>query len=176
MRIETGKRYRDREGKEWIIRAARSGEKDYETHPFREIEDTGRSWRVDGSWSSVVDVSDMKDLIRCVDEPAQTPNGVKDDAGKLPWALLPFDALRGIVQVLDFGQRKYAPRNWEKGMDWSRCFDACLRHLTSWWQGEAQDPETGLSHLTHAGCCLLFLIAYEIRGVGKDDRPTHNSP
>ena len=102
--------------------------------------------------------------------------GRKDDAGKHSWGLVPWDAMHAIVSVLNYGAKKYAPRNWEKGMDWSRCFDACLRHLTSWWEGEAQDSETGLSHLTHAGCCLLFLIAYEIRGVGKDDRPTRNSP
>lgn len=97
--------------------------------------------------------------------------GRKDDTGKDPWDLVPFDALRGIVKVLRFGAGKYAPRNWEQGMDWSRPFSACLRHLTAWWGGERKDPETGFSHLWHAGCCILFLIAYEIRGVGKDDRP-----
>lgn len=101
-------------------------------------------------------------------------SGVKHDGGKDPWHLLPFDALRGIVKVLAFGANKYAARNWEGGMDWSRCFGALQRHLVSWWMGEdgGKDPETGYSHLWHAGCCVLFLIAFEIRGVGKDDRPS----
>lgn len=97
--------------------------------------------------------------------------GIKHDDGKLPWHLLPFDAVRAIVAVLAFGAAKYASRNWEAGMDWSRPFAALHRHLAAWWEGERADPETGYSHLWHAGCCILFLIAYELRGVGTDDRP-----
>lgn len=98
-------------------------------------------------------------------------SGVKHDGGKAPWHLLPFDAIAGIVEVLAFGAKKYAARNWEAGMDWSRLFGAAMRHLTAWFNGEHKDPETGYSHLWHAGCCILFLIAYELRGVGHDDRP-----
>lgn len=98
-------------------------------------------------------------------------SGEKFDQGKDPWHLLPFDAVAGIVKVLAFGAGKYAARNWEGGMDWSRCFSALQRHLTAWWMGDSTDPETGYSHLWHAGCCILFLIAFEIRGIGKDDRP-----
>lgn len=97
--------------------------------------------------------------------------GRKDDGGKAPWHLMPWDALMAIVKVLAFGAQKYGQRNWEQGMDWSRCFAASQRHLVAWWSGEGTDPETGYSHLWHAGCCVLFLIAFEIRGVGKDDRP-----
>lgn len=98
--------------------------------------------------------------------------GHKDDQGKDPWSLAPFDAFSAIVKVLRFGAEKYAPRNWEKGMLWSRPFDALMRHLTAWWDGEKKDADTGYSHLWHAGCCIVFLIAYEIRGVGQDDRPS----
>ena len=101
--------------------------------------------------------------------------GRKDDTGKLPLHLLPVDALEAITEILDFGQKKYAPRNWEKGMDWSRVYRATLGHLFKWWTSEAADPETGKSHLWHAGCCILFLIAYEQRGVGKDDRPAKSA-
>ncbi|MCK1479342.1 hypothetical protein IVB27_32530 [Bradyrhizobium sp. 197] len=97
--------------------------------------------------------------------------GHKDDKGKDPWSLAPFDAFSAIVKVLKFGAEKYAPRNWEKGMLWSRPFDALMRHLTAWWEGEKCDSDTGYSHLWHAGCCIVFLIAYEIRGIGQDDRP-----
>lgn len=97
--------------------------------------------------------------------------GRKDDGGKDPWHLMPWDALRGISKVLAFGANKYAARNWEQGMAWSRCYSALMRHMTAWWEGEKADPETGYSHLWHAGCCILFLIAFEIRGKGEDDRP-----
>jgi hypothetical protein len=96
---------------------------------------------------------------------------LKLDNSKDPWHLLPFDAIRGIVKVLAFGAGKYAARGWEAGMEWSRCYAALMRHMTAWWEGEGKDQETGYSHLWHAGCCILFLIAYEIRGIGTDDRP-----
>ena len=97
--------------------------------------------------------------------------GRKDDQTKLPLHLLPFDAISEISKVLAFGAGKYEARNWEKGMAWHRPFSACLRHLWAWWLRRGPDPETGISHLAHAGCCILFLIAYELRGVGTDDRP-----
>jgi hypothetical protein len=56
-------------------------------------------------------------------------------------------------------------------MNWSRVKGALDRHLIAWWMGEDKDPETGFSHLWHVGCCVLFLIAYELRGAGLDDRP-----
>lgn len=106
--------------------------------------------------------------------PAEEVAGVKFDQGKTPYHLLPPELLEGVGQVLDFGARKYAARNWELGMAWSRPFSALMRHMWAWWRGQDVDPETGMSHLWHAGCCLAFLIAYEQRGVGEDDRPKEN--
>ena len=102
---------------------------------------------------------------------AATPEGRKDDAGKTPYHLIAPELLESVGQVLEFGARKYAPRNWEHGMAWSRPFAALMRHMWAWWRGEAVDPETGMSHLWHAGCCIMFLIAFEQRKIGKDDRP-----
>ena len=87
---------------------------------------------------------------------AGTLEGRKNDQGKDPWHLFPWDAARAIVKVLGFGASKYDPRNWEKGMAWSRPHDALIRHLTAWWQdGEDKDPETKMSHLWHVRCCAL---------------------
>jgi hypothetical protein len=97
--------------------------------------------------------------------------GVKHDTDKYPLHLLPFDALLSVACVLHHGQIKYGARNWEKGMDWSRVQAAALRHLFAWSNGEDIDPESGMSHLAHATCCLLFLLAYELRRAGHDDRP-----
>ncbi len=106
---------------------------------------------------------------------APQPGGDKHDGGKLPLHLLPVDALEAITEILDFGAKKYAPRNWEKGLDWSRVYRAAIGHLFSWWRGAGPDEETGKSHLWHAGCCVLFLISYELRSVGKDDRPSNSA-
>jgi hypothetical protein len=102
----------------------------------------------------------------------ETPQeGRKDDTEKVRLELFPYDALWAISSILTFGAIKYDDRNWEKGMNWSRVFGALQRHLTKWWEGENLDRETNKSHLWHAGCCVVFLIVYEIRGIGKDDRP-----
>jgi hypothetical protein len=95
----------------------------------------------------------------------------KFDGEKVRLSLFPRDALMGIGQVLTFGAKKYSDWNWAQGMDWSRIYGATMRHLTAWFDGESKDPETGMSHLWHAGCNLVFLISYEARGIGKDDRP-----
>lgn len=102
------------------------------------------------------------------------PAGTKFDQGKLPFHLLPPELLTAITTVLDFGASKYAPRNWEAGMDWSRVFSALQRHMWAWWAGEDKDPETGKSHLWHAACCIAFLVTFEERKTGKDDRPKSN--
>jgi hypothetical protein len=97
--------------------------------------------------------------------------GIKHDQQKIRWDLVPFDAVNEIAKVLTFGAEKYAARNWEKGMDWSRAFGALQRHLTRWFHGQDKDKETRLTHLANAGCCLFFLLAWELRKVGRDDRP-----
>lgn len=102
---------------------------------------------------------------------AHIPEGRKDDGGKARHDLIPPELPDAVAQVLAFGADKYGERNWERGMTWGRPFAAMMRHLWAWWRGEKADPETGFSHLWHAGCCIAFLIAYEQRNAGVDDRP-----
>jgi hypothetical protein len=97
--------------------------------------------------------------------------GRKNDQDKTPMHLLPPELFTGTAAVLAFGANKYAPRNWELGMAWHRPYAALLRHMLAWWAGEDNDPETGLPHTWHAACCIAFLMAYEQRGIGTDDRP-----
>jgi hypothetical protein len=97
-------------------------------------------------------------------------SGTKHDNGKPRWDLLPGDAVEEIVKVMTFGAEKYGDRNWEKGFRWGRPFAACMRHLWAWWRGIDVDEETGLSHLAHAGACILFMLAFVLRKTGEDDR------
>lgn len=84
--------------------------------------------------------------------------GRKDDTGKPRWSLLPEGAVSNIVAVLEAGARKYSENNWQLVPDGkTRYYDAAMRHLEAWRNGELNDPETGLPHLAHAGCCLMFL-------------------
>lgn len=96
--------------------------------------------------------------------------GVKYDAGKPRYDLIPPEIEEAIAQVLSFGASKYGARNWEKGMAWGRPYAALRRHMGAWWGGEDKDQETGMSHLWHAACCIAFLVTFEERGTGTDDR------
>lgn len=98
------------------------------------------------------------------------PEATKHDSQKPRTDLLPFEALEEVSKVLAHGASKYADHNWRKGMAWSRLLGASLRHLFSWAKGEDLDEESGLSHLAHAACCILFLISYTLNGSGTDDR------
>jgi len=102
---------------------------------------------------------------------APLTEGVKFDTDKPRMDLIPPEAMVALAQVLTFGAAKYSARNWELGMDWGRPYAAMLRHLMAWWGGEDKDPETGMSHMWHALCCAAFLVSFEERGIGKDDRP-----
>jgi len=97
--------------------------------------------------------------------------GKKYDGGKPRMGLIDRHFKRVLAEVLTFGAKKYAAWNWAKGMDWSRLIDAAYRHLDAWVDGENIDPESGISHLGHLACCVMFLTAYEARGLGNDDRP-----
>jgi hypothetical protein len=101
------------------------------------------------------------------------PGGYKADENKLPMDLLPFDAIEAVAKILQHGAKKYQPRNWEAGMKWSRPYNAALRHLFAWGQRKDTDSDSGLPALAHAACSVLFLLAYELRKIGEDDRPTH---
>ena len=96
--------------------------------------------------------------------------GLKYDNGKPPVGLLSSRALLSIAAVLGTGAEKYGSHNWRGGLAWSRVSDAALRHLLAWKDGEDKDPETGLSHLAHAGCCVLFLLEYLDTHPELDDR------
>lgn len=85
--------------------------------------------------------------------------GVKHDAGKRDWSLLPWDALESVVRVLEYGARKYSANNWRLVPDsTNRYRKALLRHVIAWCSGIENDEETGESHLAHAACCILFLL------------------
>ena len=87
---------------------------------------------------------------------------VKHDDGKADWSLLPFEALEEVVKVMEYGKTKYSAHNWSsgEGFKYSRVFNASMRHLLSFMRGEDKDPETGLSHIAHCACNILFLLHF----------------
>jgi hypothetical protein len=86
--------------------------------------------------------------------------GLRYDDGKLRFDLVPPYAQEQYVRVLTYGANKYKPRNWERGMAWSKVMGSLKRHIHAIEMGELVDPETGLSHAAHGMCNLAFLTEY----------------
>lgn len=93
------------------------------------------------------------------------PEGTKHDAGKPIFGAIPPLAELEVAKVMEFGARKYSRGNWAKVDNLQeRYMDAVLRHLNAVRRGEKLDDESGLSHLAHAACCVLFMLDDEMRG------------
>lgn len=89
----------------------------------------------------------------------ETGDNLKKDYGKVTWHLMPMKAVAEIVKVLMFGAKKYAPEGWKELIhDRGRVENALMRHIIAHKEGEVLDKETGLPHMAHAGCNIIFLL------------------
>lgn len=79
------------------------------------------------------------------------PNGDKPRYDLItPWGLL------RLAVWYTLGSKKYAPRNWEKGMPWSHCLRAAMGHLEKWRMGMTDED-----HLAAAAWNIFALMHYE---------------
>ena len=91
-----------------------------------------------------------------------TQVGRKDDQKKNRLDLIEPEFIEGVGKVLTFGADKYEPNNWQKVDDAeNRYYAAAMRHLMAWRKGEKTDPESGISHLFHVACNIMFLQYFE---------------
>lgn len=96
--------------------------------------------------------------------------GKKYDTGKPRMDLLEYTSLAEMAKVMGYGADKYDTYNWKKGIDYSRLYAAALRHLGQFWDGQDTDPETGISHIAHAGCNIMMLLWMIQNRKDLDDR------
>lgn len=95
---------------------------------------------------------------------------IRYDSGKSRIDLIPPEFILALGQHFGVGAQKYAERNWEKGMSWSRCYASAQRHMLAFWGGEEVDLETGTPHVIAAAWNMCALHWYARHGVGTDDR------
>lgn len=103
----------------------------------------------------------------------QKSGGLRFNSGKLRYDLVPAFAQEEYVKVLTKGSEKYAERNWEAGMAWSKVMASMKRHIAAIEQGVDYDEETGCLHSAHVMCNAAFLTEYYKIYPQGDDRP-HN--
>lgn len=97
--------------------------------------------------------------------------GLRYNDGKVRLDLITPEMTEGIGTVLTKGAQKYAERNWENGMAWTKVIASLKRHLLELEKGDDFDRETGLLHVNHILCNAGFLATYYRTHPELDDRP-----
>lgn len=105
---------------------------------------------------------------------ASKPSNPKDAIGinKVPLSTIPFNVIAELGVALLEGAAKYGRHNYRAiGVRASVYYDATMRHLGAWWEGENLDPDSGLSHITKAIASLTVLRDAMMQEKMIDDRP-----
>jgi hypothetical protein len=98
----------------------------------------------------------------------------KDAIGikKVPFSCVPANVIGEIALGLMEGARKYGRHNYRiMGVRASVYYDAAMRHLNAWYEGEDIDKDSGLSHISKALSCLVVLRDAIMNDNWNDDRP-----
>ena len=66
---------------------------------------------------------------------------------------IPPCAIRALAKRFEDGAAKYQRNNWMQGIPMSRYFDAMLRHLMQWHEGDTTEDHAG-AVLWNAACAL----------------------
>jgi Domain of unknown function (DUF5664) len=102
------------------------------------------------------------------------PTNPKDALGikKVPMSTISAPVLAELGVAMLEGAMKYGRHNYRViGVRGSVYYDAVMRHMLSWWEGEDVDPDSGLNHITKAIASLVVIRDSMIQGNLVDDRP-----
>lgn len=105
---------------------------------------------------------------------SQKPSNPKDLVGvcKAPMSTVSAPVLAEVGVAMLEGALKYGRHNYRAvGVRASIYYDATMRHLMGWWEGQDIDPDSGMSHITKAITSLVVLRDAMIQGALEDDRP-----
>ena len=98
----------------------------------------------------------------------------KDAVGtkKVPLSTVSAPVLAEIGVGMLEGARKYGRHNYRVSkVRASVYYDAALRHMMKWYEGEDIDPDSGLNHISKAVASLVVLRDAMIQDKLVDDRP-----
>jgi hypothetical protein len=107
------------------------------------------------------------------------PTNPKDSIGirKAPMSTVSAAVMAEVGVAMLEGAAKYGRHNYRAvGVRASVYYDATLRHLFSWWEGENIDPDSGMSHITKAITSLVVLRDAMLQNMVTDDRAPSSTP
>jgi len=102
------------------------------------------------------------------------PTNPKDTVaiGKVSMSVLPANVMLEVATAMFEGASKYGRHNYRHaGVRASVYYDATMRHLIAWWEGEDIDDASNLSHITKAISSLVVLRDAMLNDLVTDDRP-----
>jgi len=88
---------------------------------------------------------------------------IKQDDGKIDYTLLDWGAIRKLVEVREYGVKKYNKRDSWQEVSKERYIKALLRHVIAYADREDNDKESGLNHLAHAMCNCMFILSGKLK-------------
>ena len=106
--------------------------------------------------------------------PDRKDTNPKDAVGikKVPMSVVPAQVLMETGLALFEGARKYGRSNYRvAGVRASVYYDACMRHMMNWWEGQDIDIDSGINHVTKAIAGLIVLRDAMMNDKWNDDRP-----
>lgn len=127
------------------------------------------------SESSVLDESQSSQGTRHV---SQADGGYPDGNPKTQYgmakpstAAIPPVAVLHLGKAMRNGADKYGRFNWrEHSVTASVYYDAMMRHLLAYWDGEEIAEDSGCHHLAHVMACCAILLDASASGKLNDDR------
>ncbi|PHS22159.1 MAG: hypothetical protein COA84_13345 [Robiginitomaculum sp.] len=163
----------DYSGFDAIVKSKQQAERDdaFTNILYNDANNTHMKFRTD------VEPADFSDPAT---KPRNTGDWQKSDTGAMRQALgvpyfrqVPLEAIAAGATALEYGAKKYADRNWEKGLPWQQMIDSLKRHIDDFERRNDIDDGPDGSDL-HQICMIMasamMLSASVMRGVGHDDR------
>ena len=89
---------------------------------------------------------------------------------------IPIEPLMELARHYGAGAAKYEAHQFRKGYEWSKSFNALMRHAFAWWGGEFDDPETHTNHMAAVAWHAFNLMQLAIDHPELDDRYTGEEP
>lgn len=127
-----------------------------------------------GTTSSCTDVRRER-MLGVQTTPTTKPTNPKDAIGskKVGLSAVPAQVVMELGLALGCeGAPRYGRHNYRiAGVRASVYYDAAMRHLMAWWEGEDIDPDSGLPHTVKAMACMAVLRDAQINNKLSDDRP-----
>lgn len=108
------------------------------------------------------------------DIPGWKETNPKDAVGirKASMSCIPAPFLMALGGAMAEGAFKYGRHNYRaSGVRVSVYYDAFMRHMTAYWEGEDIDPDSGVPHMIKAAACIAVLYDSWRWGNLVDDRP-----